>query len=401
MDVAHDAKLDPALLALYRRKTLDVKLLRHRLRLAVPVDVFSTFQVDRGTQLLLRRMAAAGRSWPAALDLGCGYGPVCAALAKAGIARRVDAIDRDALAVAFARHNAEDNALPHVTPSGGIAYDGVAGRKYDAIACNLPAKAGPTVHRLLLLGAFGHLRGDGEVWIVAVEPLTDRIDQILSTAAVRLREKFPQKGHVVYGYSFARAPELPEQPYVRGRERFRWKGREYELTALHGLGEFDSRSWATDAVLEAFVQTCRRRAIRRLVACNPGQGHLAVLARRIAPTIEDITLVSRDRIALGASQANLRADGYGGSLRAAHTASFRGGPADAETDAVLAVLREKEGLDVNVEKLCRLRAAEPTCAILAGCKSAFGSRLVQALRRRGIRAAVRRRRKGCCAVTCE
>jgi SAM-dependent methyltransferase len=398
MDTLFDADLDGQLLALYRTRSLDVRLLGRRLRLDVPADVFSTFQVDVGTQALLRQIAVAGPTWATALDLGCGYGAICLAVGKAAIAQRADGVDRDALAVAFARHNARANGLSDAGIAGRLAYEEVQPRDYDAVICNLPAKAGEAVHRMMLLGAFDHLTADGEVWIVAVEPLAARIDEILAADAVRLRLRAARKRHVVYRYSFCHPPRLADAPYVRQRRSFRWKGQDYRLTALHGLAEFDSRSWASDLVLEAFAGTCRQQTVRRLMVCNPGQGHVPLLACRLARTIEEVVLVSRDRIALKASPANLLADGYRGAVRAVHTAAFSCGPGAAAPDAAVAVLREKEGLAVNVEKLRRLAATHGGCRVIAGCKSAFGSRLQQALRKAGIRAAVRTKKRGFCAV---
>ena len=106
---------------LYANKTIESRLMGRTLRLDLPVDVFSSFQVDRGTRRLLRQIQAAAASWNAALDLGCGYGPIALHLAAAGVAGRCTAVDRDALAVSFTAANARHNDLANVEAHGAIA----------------------------------------------------------------------------------------------------------------------------------------------------------------------------------------------------------------------------------------------------------------------------------------
>lgn len=401
MAIVEIAELDPQLRSLYHKKSLDWRWMGQRLCLDVPVDVFSSHQVDTGTQRLLRRIAARGGRWEAALDLGCGYGPICLHLAAAGLAGRVDAIDRDALAVAFTAHNARSNGLPQVSARGAIAYEHVPPAAYDALVTNLPAKAGRSVHQLILLGARRHLRGEGEVWVVAVEPLTQAIDEILAVEAVNIREKAAYKGHVVYSYSFSGEPPVPAEPYVRAETHFNWKGRQYPMRSLHGLAEFDNRSWATDLMLEVFRQRFEGKRITSMLVCEPGQGHVPVLASRIADGVEEIVAVSRDLIALKATQANLRGNDYEGPVQCVHSADLCCTCQEARPDVALATLNEKETAAVNVEKTRRLLSSCGGCPVIVGCRSSLGSRLGDKLRALGIRVPLRKRRKGFCSMLLE
>ena len=383
------------LLGLYCKKTLEWRVGGRSLRLAVPVSVFSSFQVDRGTRALVAAMAARGRTWDWALDLGCGYGPIGLYLAAAGLARHVEAVDRDAVAVAFCRHNAEANGLgQQLAARGAIAYEGFEPRHYDVIATNLPAKAGEPVHRLMLLGAQPHIRPGGEVWAVVVAPLAPRIEEILAAGAVDVLAAVAKGGHVIYNYAFTGRPDVPDAPYLRGRVSFCWRKHAYALDALHGLKEFDTRSWATDLLLEAFRHLARRQAVGGLVVCNGQQGHLPILACRLAPGIRDVTLVSRDLIALQAARVNLLAAGYEGAVRGVHTPGFEPGWDAPRPYVALAVLNEKEGLEVNAAKLRSLLDACRGGCVIAGCKAGFGSRLGKAL---GARVSSQRKRKAFCA----
>jgi len=396
MDAMCTIELDAPLRDLYRKKTLAWRRMGRQLALDVPADVFSSFQVDLGTERLLRRIGSCGRKWNSVLDLGCGYGPIALHMAARGAAEHVEAVDRDALAVAFTAHNARQNRLDQVAARGRIAYDLLPEAAYDAVVTNLPAKAGRGVHEFMLLGAQRHLRAGGEVWMVAVEPLAGTLDEILAVDAVTVRERTVLKGHVVYNVSFSGSPPVPAEPYVRERRPFAWKRYDYTMTALHGLGEFDKRSWATDLMLDVFHRQFAGKAVGSLLVGNPGQGHGAVVAAMIARSVEEINAVSRDLIALKATAANLSAAGYRGTLRCIHAVDLSVG-AGARPDVALILLHRKEGLDVNVEKLRRLRVAGAGCVIVAG-RTALTRRLLDRLGAFGIRGGVQKRRKGFCAA---
>ena len=138
-----------------------------------------------------------------------------------------------------------------------------------------------------------------------------------------------------------------------------------------------------------------------MLVCTPGQGHVAVVASKIAAGIEEIVAVSRDLIALKATRANLRRNDYEGPLRCVHSADMCGACGDWRPEIALARLNEKEGTEVNIEKLRRLFSVRVGCRAIVGCKSAFASRLLGGLRGHGIRAASRKKRKGFCAMVLE
>jgi len=134
---------------------------------------------------------------------------------------------------------------------------------------------------------------------------------------------------------------------------------------------------------------------------DPGQGHVAVLASRIAEGVEEIVAVSRDLIALKATRMNLRENDYAGALRCVHSADLCSACDDARPEVALARLNAKETMAVNVEKLSRLLSSCGTCPVLVGCRSSFGSRLQDRLRAQGIRASLKKKRKGFCSMLLE
>jgi len=304
--------------------------------------------------------------------------------------------------VAFTAHNAARNGLGgRIAAWGGLAYEGLAGRRFDAVFCNLPAKAGPPVHRAILLGAARHLASGGEAWVVVVRSLEQAADSILASGGAEVRLKAAGKEHVVYSYVLPGAPPPAEPSYERTRQSFQWRTWSYELTSLYGLAEFDTRSWLTNLLLDFYWQAFRRRRHepRDVMVCNPTQGHVPVLLARMAGGLERMEIVSRDLLALQAVRRNLADNGFAGAVRCSHTAELCSAFGDANPQAILVTLREKEGLEVNLHKLRALAARYPQAAALVACRASFGARVLAALKAAGVPARPGRKKKGCCVFS--
>jgi 16S rRNA (guanine1207-N2)-methyltransferase len=391
---------DTPIVDLYRKKSISVAWRGKSVVFDLPVDVFSSFQLDAGTGLLLRTIIDARPRWSRALDLGCGYGPISLCLSALGLAERIDAIDRDALAVLFTAWNARQNGLTNVAARGGLDYAGCPAGGYDAVVANLPAKAGEPVHRQMLHGTADHLAPGGEVWIVVVRPLEESIDRILSHPAVRVRDKVQRAGHVVYRYAFQGRPEMPETPYRRGIARFPWDQHDYVIAAAWGIDEFDTRSFVTDLVLRDCQRLGRGSAPRRALIWNPGQGHIPNVLARMAPPPDRLTIVSRDLLALATTRNNLEQNGYAGPILEHHTADLAAVPAGEGLDLVTGTLNEGEGFAVCRDNVQRAAACYARTPMLLGCSSSLASRLVPALKKARLQARVLTRRKGFATLLC-
>lgn len=370
--------ISPETLSLYTYKSIQARWGKRRVTIDVPRDVFSTFQLDPGTMLLLSQMSRSGRRWPRAVDVGCGYGTIGLYLRATKLADEVEGIDRDLLAVTFAQKNAVQLDVTNASFYPGLAYDSLQGRTFDLVVSNIPAKAGEALHRLMLLGAAKHLTPAGEVWIVVVQPLEDQVDSILRDPAVELRHKHGAKGYVVYNYSFRDVPSVPADAYDRGTRQFAWRSHTYTIKSFWGLPEFDTRSIETDLVLDFLANLEKeKRNPRHLLMYNPGHGHIPVVASRLMPSIEQMRLRSRDALALRACEHNLEMAGYRGTLRQELSLDFGWSEADNDESLLVAVLEHGLGTELNFELVQQWIRDGLRGSIVIACHVAMANHLMQ------------------------
>lgn len=335
----------------YFKKLLTFRYRRQELHFRVSQDLFSSHQVDIGTQFLLRTISELGAGpFLNILDLGCGYGPIGLTLKKLDDSSCVHMVDRDALAVAYSRQNAELNGLSCVKVYSSLGYDDVVPQNFDLIVSNIPAKAGKRVIQYFLHDAAHHLRPGGLVAIVVVAPLEEAVDEILGTLGVRLLLKRNRRGHVAFAYDYSdegRRETPPEKDSVRrgvyhhNNLHLSLGGEECEMQVTRNLPEFDSPSFRTELLID-FFRNRTRSQIDSVTVLNPGQGYCAVaLAKTLNP--RKIFLVDRDLLSLRYSQMNLVANGY---TQCAVNLGHQVGMArisEAATDLVAGVIREDEG----------------------------------------------------------
>ncbi len=386
--------MDAAILKAYHKKSQTVRWAKRQVVLDIPVDVFSSHQLDLGTAFLLRKMASAGTTWRTALDLGCGYGPIALFLASMGLSESVFGIDRDALAVAFAEWNAQRNKVGGVTFQPGLVYDGVGGRRFDLVVSNLPAKAGEGVHRLFLLGAQEHLTLTGEVWIVVVRPLEDTVDAILSHENVELRDKAGRSGHVLYRYGFRGPVSTPADPYDRGRRSFRWKSISYQMQAWHGLPEFDTLSVDTELAFALLARYVERERVGSVAVWDPGHGHLPVFLSKVSGHPFEFRIYGRDCLAIQATRTNLMLNGFAGRIGERVSIDFAVGDDAWHPDLIVGRLNDALGDGLSSDIVARWFADHPDCTVILSGRAAFASRVGQRLGRSGVEVVQKLKRKG-------
>lgn len=298
----------------YIHKKIDFRYSGCDLCLELSHALFSSFDVDRGTRLLLKTIAQKGIAEGARslLDLGCGVGVLGLALGAALPDCALHFRDRDALAAGITLRNARGNGREPASCGTGLTLTGLAGRRYDFIVSNVPAKAGPPVIADLVRRLPGALTESGSFALVVVNPLVRALREALSeSGATRMLEE-AGPGHTVF--AGGRGRELPPPadelaPYERCRAAFSLEGASYELTGYWGLPEFDTPSYAAVLAAGLCERACAGSLIRSVSIHNPGPGH-AVLYACIRFEPSRLSLISRDLLQLTAARRNLAAAGF-------------------------------------------------------------------------------------------
>jgi 16S rRNA G1207 methylase RsmC len=139
--------------------------------------LFSPREIDEGTRLLVKHIELARDA--DCLDLGCGYGALGVVLARLAPGGHTTLVDKDFVAVEFARKNAALNGAANVDVRLSNGFSRVERAGFDVIASNLPAKTGKELLYLLLCDARAHLAPGGKLWLVTISGLRRFIERNL------------------------------------------------------------------------------------------------------------------------------------------------------------------------------------------------------------------------------
>ncbi len=182
----------------YFKKRLAYSHRGQQLAFDVGHTLFSSFQVDDGSDLLLRTIEPAAP--PASiLDLGCGVGVLGITLARRYPEARVLMADVNLLAVRYARHNLALNGVDNAAVVGSVGLEDVPAGPYDLIVSNIPAKIGDlAIEQEFVLGPVARLAPGGEYWFVVVSGLNHLIPRLGPRHQLRLKEVKKRSGHTVY-----------------------------------------------------------------------------------------------------------------------------------------------------------------------------------------------------------
>jgi len=134
----------------------------HGLNFMTDAGVFSKGELDVGSRLLLDALPPLSGD---VLDIGCGWGAIGVAIAKANKNASVTMLDVNRRALDLCRANCERNGVTaQVIESDGMAE--VMGNKYDAIVTNPPIRAGKQVIYKMFADAAGSLKDEGALYLV-------------------------------------------------------------------------------------------------------------------------------------------------------------------------------------------------------------------------------------------
>jgi len=136
--------------------------------------LFSPTEIDEGTRLLLDHLEV--KPDDVSLDLGCGYGALGLAIAKRSPDGMAYLVDKDFVAIEYAKKNAEANGVRNAEffLSNGLAAI-TPDLQFDLIVSNLPAKVGKELFWIFLEDAKRHLKPGGRIYVVTISGLREFI----------------------------------------------------------------------------------------------------------------------------------------------------------------------------------------------------------------------------------
>ena len=144
-------------------------LLGHQLTFHTTWGLFSPKAIDEGTRLLLDHLEV--RPDERAIDLGCGYGPLGLAIARAAPQGQCLMVDKDFVAVEYANANARLNHIDnaHAMLSDGLRH--VPPQTFTLAVTNLPAKTGKEHYYLFFHDIRERLEPGGRFYVVVISGL--------------------------------------------------------------------------------------------------------------------------------------------------------------------------------------------------------------------------------------
>ena len=138
------------------------EVMGRQLRCTTDAGVFSRDGLDMGTRILLEALPELhGRI----LDLGCGWGPVGAAIGSVYPETEILMTDVNERAAELARRNLAANGVKNARVVTGDGYASVNG-SFSAILLNPPIRAGKQVIYAMFADARGYLEEGGALYIV-------------------------------------------------------------------------------------------------------------------------------------------------------------------------------------------------------------------------------------------
>jgi 16S rRNA G1207 methylase RsmC len=105
------------------------------------------------------------------LDLGCGYGPLGLTMARLAPDGHHVMVDKDFVAVEYARKNAKVNGVDNVETFLSNGLEQVGDITFDLIVSNLPAKTGKELYYLYFYDALEKLNPGGRIVVVTISGL--------------------------------------------------------------------------------------------------------------------------------------------------------------------------------------------------------------------------------------
>lgn len=181
----------------YYKKTIEFNYYKHTFRFDVANTIFSTFDIDTGTQLLLRTIQMHENK--SLLDLGCGYGALSVILSALYKTSKVTLVDKDMLSLRYAEMNLRQNNILNAEIIPSVGLTSVPSQLFDVIVSNIPAKAGDlAIEQDFILKPLEYLAKDGAYWFVVVTALNRLIPEVGERHKLNLKQIVKKNRYAVY-----------------------------------------------------------------------------------------------------------------------------------------------------------------------------------------------------------
>lgn len=132
--------------------------------------IFSPEKLDDGSLMLLDHIEF--KTSDNSIDLGCGYGVLGMTAARECFEGQHTLIDKDFMAVEYAKRNCQANGLNNVDVHLSNGFNHVQEDKvFSLVMSNLPAKVGKEQHYLYLLDAYQRMEVGGRFYVVTINGL--------------------------------------------------------------------------------------------------------------------------------------------------------------------------------------------------------------------------------------
>jgi 16S rRNA G1207 methylase RsmC len=249
-------------------------------------------------------------------------------------------IDRDALAVDFALHNATLNRLD-VNAYPSLDYEQVRGI-FSLIATNFPAKLAPKGLKAFVYGASIHLSDNGVLALVVVRGLAGKLDNILDNSMMRILYRENKKGYCIRHIAFNEKRPSSANMYERQKMELNLTTT-YTVKTAYGLPEFDTLGYGTQCLLSVLEGM---NGYGSVCVLEPGQGHAAIAVMDLLKPNE-LVLASRDLLSLTFARQNVT-DNFGFEPRTMHVSFLKNPP---EQELTVCNVAHKKDFKPNARNL--------------------------------------------------
>lgn len=145
----------------------------HELKFCSTWGLFSQEGIDEGTELLINHLDIKPND--ISLDLGCGYGAIGLTVTKLSPQGKVHLIDKDYVAVEYAKKNALLNKIENCEIYLSNTFEKVPEIQFDNIISNLPAKVSKELFWIIFLESKKYLKPGGKLYVVTISGLKEFI----------------------------------------------------------------------------------------------------------------------------------------------------------------------------------------------------------------------------------